>query len=189
VNDIAKGCDLPLSTVQRYLSQQTYFKKTLRRKWDLPEKVSDELVNRQENTRLGLLGSSLETQAMLVGTQLDEVRESYETMLKQINAMQPLLMRQTPPVADKATVTHPSLNKLNDYITSMTKAIKMYISNVPEEYQELLKNLEIPAMIVGMGLEYMNSDSNSDLTGVLLGSNDTLTPETLKILETYQKGD
>lgn len=183
VNVLANALNVPLSTMQRYLEKQTYFKKTINRKWDLPSNVETDI---KSNT-MTLMVSSVENALMVVDSQMAEIQLSIQNALMPVNTLKRAVSALNAPVADKATNMHPSIIKVNEFANVMQKAIKQYMSNVPEEYQELLKNLDIIGMCVNMGLNYINSSENADLTGILLGETDKLTEDTLKVLENHQK--
>lgn len=60
VNEIAKGTELPLSTIQKYLStQQSYFRKNEDRKWDLPEKVMSDITDSSLLLAVNVLENSI----------------------------------------------------------------------------------------------------------------------------------
>jgi hypothetical protein len=180
VNQLAKELDIPLSTMQKYLDkQQSYFKKNFARKWVLPEQAANEHQSVVSENYTNIINSQLLSMQALI-----------DTLMSQFRATITLIETNKPnerAVAGKTHNMHPSMQKMSDYIDNMSKAIKAYISNVPEEYRDLIKNLDIAEMIVNEGVNYVMGEKSGDLTGLLLGEHTELTDETLKVLERYQK--
>lgn len=183
VNVLAKELNVPLSTMQRYLERQRYFKKTVSRKWDLPTNVETDI---KSNT-MTLMVASVENALMLLDSQFSELQLSVQNALMPVNTLKRAVETINPPVADKPVNNDPNITKLLNFANAMQKAIKQHKNNIPDEYRDLLLNLDITAMCVNMGMDYINSNQNADLTGVLLGERDILSEDTLKVLERHQK--
>lgn len=175
VNQLAKELDIPLSTMQKYLDkQQNYFKKNHARKWVLP----DSLANSE-------MSVATENYTQIISSQITTIDTLINTLTSQFKATLALMEANKPNSAPVAVNHHPSIDKLLKFSETMSKALKQYKNNIPEEYQDLVFNLDITDMCVNEGMNYINGNSN-ELTSLLLGEVDTLSDETLKILESYQ---
>lgn len=181
VNEIQKALDdVPLSSLQYFLDKkQSYFKKTPNRKWDLPEKVQ---LIQNEHTK--------KNYSVIVATQLKSINTLFETMMSQISSAVSLL-------EDANTIELPVAAKLPDidqqFITTSNQCIaigkvfKERLKQFPDEYQELVSNLDIVKLTLSKGTDYMNDVLSPTLSSVLIGEADELPSDFVEILEKFQK--
>lgn len=180
VNQLSKELDIPLSTMQKYMDKdQTYFKKNSARKWVLPEVSAVSDMSSVSSNYSNIIDSQL----MSMNALIDTLMAQFRATVTLIEANRPLMR----PVTGKATNKYPIMDKVDNFVKSMEKAIKEYKNKIPEEYQELMLNLDIASMVINMGLDYISSKDCADITGLLLGDTETLTENSLKIIERHQK--
>lgn len=183
VNALAKALDIPLSTMQKTLEQQTYFKKTERRKWDLPENVIADI----KSDTMTLMVSSVENALLLVKAQLTDIQDSVQNSLIPINTLKRSINSIVTPVAAKPPNIDQRLLDLDKKVKDVRNVLKIHMENVPEEYKDLIVNLDILGLMIERGTEYLFNEAHNDLSALLTGQTDTLSDETLKMLESYQK--
>jgi hypothetical protein len=183
VNVLAKELNVPLSSMQRYLEKQSYFKKTEDRKWDLPNNVEADI---KTNT-VALMVGSVENALMLLDSQLAEIQLNVQNALMPVNTLKRAVNTIVAPVADKPTNLHPSVQKLLKFETLMRKALKDNKDNIPEEYIDVLNNVDYVEMAAEMGLDYVLGPQFQDITELITRTGDKLSEDTLEILEKYQK--
>lgn len=179
VNAISNSTNIPLSTVQKYMHRQSYFKMNSHKKWDLPENIVANEVN-----------ASLSNFDTLIASNLTGITSLSEMLITQIKSAITLLSTQKPvyaTVADRSVKLDEHMDRLNIFINNLQKAIKEHMSNVPEDYLDLMRNLDISKMCIYEGLEHMTSEHLRDITDLLLGDRDILTDDSLKMIEKYQK--
>jgi len=190
VNEIAKATGIPLSTTQKYLEKQSYFKKTVRRKWDLPQNVTEEFESTIESNRLALLSSALETQALLINQQVELLQNAFEQMVTQIQTIKPLLENHRPPVANKNNSTIDMDSRLINVIDNWTKLKNLFKKQkdvIPEEYRDLFFNLDYVGFVLKDGVEYVTKFLEDNTYEVLVGKNKVLDEDTISILKENQK--
>lgn len=190
VNELQKELNIPLSTLQHYLTkQQNFFKKNENRKWDLPENIQNEV----KTNVLELMVNGAENAVLLLQSQVSEIQLSIENVLTTVNTVKRGITNLSiPPVADKSDKSsniHPRATKMMENATLIEKAIKQHISKIPEEYVEILKNVDWIELSLDMGSIYFQNTLGPEITQLIVGDADTLTEETLITLEKYQKGE
>ncbi len=184
VNALAKLLNVPLTTMQRYLEKQTYFRKTVNRKWDLPDNVNADI---KTNT-MTLIVESVENTLKLITSQLEELQTIVQVTHTPLNSLKRAVSTINAPVAGNGTKIRPRLVEINEGMDNVEKAIKGHIKNVPEMYQDLLLNLDVCRLITEMGTLYMKGDFNTELMNVLTAQADTLSEDALELLKEYQIG-
>ena len=183
VNVLAKQLDVPLSTLQRYLERQTYFRKTINRKWDIPNNVDADI---KSNT-MTLMVNSVENALMLLDSQLSEIQSNVQNALMPVGTLKRAVIGLSAPVADKSDEMHPFIVEMDKGIKESYMVFKKYMSKIPEEYQELIKNVDLYRLSVDMGTKFMESDFNVDISSLLLEKTTELSEDTVEILKEYQK--
>lgn len=185
VNAISKGIDVPLSTVQKYLERQSYFKKTEQRKWDLPEKVNSDI---QVNT-LPLMVSSVENALLLVKAQLTDMQHLIDNSVLTTHTLKRGVDRRFTPVAalpDKSVDMDKRLLKLQDGSIKLKEVFKKQKSNIPEEYLDMIMNYDHVGLIIKEGIEYANNILEDEVYSMLMGNARELSEETVQILKDNQ---
>lgn len=181
VNQLQKEIGIPLSTLQKYLDkQQNYFKKNHARKWVLPEVAVESEMSAMAENYVSIVESQLASISVLIET----VMSQFKSTLTIMDANKP----QTHPVAGKSANIHPRLLNLDENTTLMVAAVKQHKKNIPEEYVDLLLNVNWLDLAIDMGAIYYKEVLGSELTDVLTGSRDTISDEILITLEKYQNG-
>lgn len=186
VNAIAKGIGVPLSTIQVYLTKQTYFKKTDNRKWELPEKV---IADIQTGT-LPLMVNSVENALLLLKAHLTELSQDVDNALMPVDTLKRGLKRNTAPVADKsdkAVDIHPRLIKADEKLKEAYVLFKKYLPVVPEQYRELIKNVDLVALSLELGSKYASAELMPAISDLFLEKTDILDEEIIELLKEYQK--
>lgn len=183
VNEIAKKINLPVSTVQKYLERQNYFRKTERRKWDLPHKVTSDI----KAETLALMVSSVESALQLLRAQFAEMQQSVDNTIVPLNTLKSGIKTIIVPVADKPIEIDPQLLEADKLIKNLQTVFKKFVGKCPEEYQELIKNVDLGQILVVKGLDYVNDVFSTEISSLFLEQTDKLSDEILDTLETYQK--
>lgn len=180
VNQLSKVLDIPLSTMQKYLDKdQNYFKKNSARKWVLPDMAA--------NDDMSVASSNMPS---IIDSQLMGMNALIETLMSQFRATVTLIEANKPrstPVAGTSSNLSPELLKLDIKVKELYVVFKKYVNVCPEEYQDLIKNVDLYRLIIEKGLDYLNEGFNTELTSLFLEKDDTLSDEVLKVLESHQK--
>lgn len=183
VNALSKALNAPLSSLQQYLHRQSYFKINEDRKWDLPENVESVV----KNTSLQLMTSVVDTNIKLLKSQLEETLLTLSNVTTPLDTLKRGIGNITTPVANKVNI-HPVLVKLDTNIKNTYIVFAKYISKVPEEYKELLKNVDLYKLSTEMGTRVVNGEFNADITSLFLERSTELSEDTIELLKEYQKG-
>lgn len=183
VNILAKELNLPLSTMQRYLERQTYFRKTINRKWDLPDNVESDI---KSNT-MTLMIESVENAVKLLNSQLDEIQSNVQNALMPISTLKRAVNSLNTPVAGNSDEVTPIMIDTDKKIKTTYTVFKKYKDRIPEGYTELILNVDMHRLTVEMGTIFTNADFSTDISSLLLGQIDELPEDTIEILKEYQK--
>lgn len=178
VNALQKEIGIPLSTMQRYLEKQTYFKKTDQRKWDLPENV----VKTQTSEVITNYDAVIESQITGIYAMFEMLTSQMKSTITLIGAQKTV----TPPVADKSVNLPERLVKLHEATQAMPKAIKQHINNIPEEYRDILLKVKWLDLALDTGLNYYNDVIGNAIMGLMATDQDNIDDEVLTVLEKYQ---
>ena len=179
VNALSKALNIPLSTMQKHLHSQTYFKMTQSRKWDLPERVVTNSIQ-----------SSLNNFDDVIESQLSGITSLSEMLFTQIKSTITLLSAQKPTlpsVAGTSPDIHPDILKLDKNAKDMNIVFSKYVGKCPEEYRDLIKNVDLYRLIIEKGTLYLNGQFNAEITSLFLERTVDLSDETLQTLKEYQK--
>ena len=182
VNSIQKELNLPLSTVQYYLTkQQSYFIKNDQRKWDLPENVVNKSTSEMSDNAQNLLKSqlvSVRATQKLVSQQIDTLVSLIETILPNL------------PVAGKSGKSD-KLDKrmyaLQEILNTYESAVKQYKDNIPEEYYNLFVKFDMYQFMFDKSNDEAQEFVDSYISAVLLGDLTELDESVLEVIEQYQK--
>lgn len=185
VNAIAKAIDMPLSSVQKYLDRQDYFKKTSDRKWDLPENVTENLVTAIETNRLQLIAQSLNTQSLLVGNSVDLFVSSINDLLKQISNIIPALESYKAPVANDKTVS-PLLLKLQETVSQIPLIINKNKRKLSPDYLELLTGVNWLELVINKGSIYFEENVSTEIAELLTEQREELSDEVVEVISQYK---
>ncbi|MFY3741621.1 MAG: virulence-associated protein VapD [Candidatus Nitrosomirales archaeon] len=180
VNQISKELNVPLSTMQKYLDKdQNYFKKNHARKWVLPEISASE--------EMSVVSSNYSD---VINSQIMGMQALIETLMSQFRATLSLIEANKGTSASVAGIMpdiHPEILKLNKAAKDMHTVFSKYISKCPDEYQELLKNVDLYRLIKERGTIYMNSEFSTEITSLFLERTVDLSNEVVAVLKEYQK--
>ena len=180
VNVLARELNVPLSTMQRYLEKQTYFRKTVNRKWDIPDNVEKDI---KSNTAT-LMVESVETVIKLIESQVSELQLQLQAALMPINTLKRAVIATNPSVATKI---NPLFETVQEDANNVYEAIKGNKSNIPEEYLDLILNVDLVRIILKKGADYYKDTFISALSGLILKETDELPDEILELIEHCQK--
>lgn len=188
VNNIAKGVQLPVSSVDKFLKRQTYFKKTTDAKWDLPENVAEERSNQLETSRMGMLVQTLTAQSLIAEQSLDAFTSSINDLLTNIQTISPLLENFKPPVAksDKATEVHPLFVKMDNNVKEYHKLLNKHMKNIPEQYVDMVKNADIVRLILERGNTFVDERILSEIGMLMMQQSEMLSDDVVDTLMEYQ---
>lgn len=180
VNALAAELSVPLSTMQKYLDkQQTYFIKNLARKWELPDNQIVSHVSEMSNNYVDIVDSQIKSMRVLTDTLMSQ----FTSTLAIISANRPV----NAPVAGQTSNMQPSMDALDKNVKMVYVAFKKYMSVIPEEYQELIKNVDLYELSFRLGWIYTEDVFLAEISHLMTEQSTTLSDDTLKVLETYQK--
>lgn len=185
VNEIARAIEVPLSTVQKYLERQTYFKKTERRKWDLPHNVNADI----KSDTMSLMVNSVENALLLVSAQFADLQESVQNALIPVNTLKRGISTLRAPVAPKAPDIDKRLIELSNTANSVYEIIKNKKDNIPSDHVDTLLNLDYIGLVLTLGTNEALKLIGEDVYQVLSGKYPFIPEETINILLKYQKGE
>ncbi|HEY0769776.1 MAG TPA: hypothetical protein VGD31_05535, partial [Sphingobacteriaceae bacterium] len=123
VNELAKALSVPVTTLQRQLHNQSFFKLNNNKKWDLATNVANETVN-----------ESLKDFDSVIQSQLDGINALFGMLSSNINSTITLLSSQKAlirPVADTTVNIHPKLKELDKSIKDVGVVFNKYVDKVP----------------------------------------------------------
>lgn len=185
VNALQRELEVPLSTLQKYMHRQTYFKINDDKKWDLPENVVADI---KSNT-LELMTNVVQNNILLLKSQLEEMQLTLDNSLVPINTLKRGISTISAPVAVKSSSSDidPRLVHFNDAYNTLKRIIKDKKANIPEEYSELLNNFDYIGLMLKEGEEYTREFLDSDIYELLMGKEDKLSEDTITILKENQK--
>ncbi len=180
VNQIAKSLSVPLSTMQKYLDKdQTYFKKNRSRKWVLPEDAAKSDISEVNVNYTQVIENQIKGIESLVTTLMAQLKSTVSL----IEANKVTITS----VADISTKIHPRLQGLDKKATEVSELLRKNLSKVPENYRDLIKNLDLHLLIVEKGTHYMNNEITSEIASLILGQTDILSEQLVTVLKEYQK--
>jgi hypothetical protein len=183
VNVLAKELDAPLSSLQRYLERQTYFKKTVNRKWDLPTNVDTDI---KTNT-VSLMVDSVENALLVLNAQLTEIQSSVQNALYPVKTLKRAVSTMVAPVAGNSTKVDKRLMDIEENGDKIHNVIKKQKDKIPDNYKDLLFNMDYIGLVLSMGESYVTELLSTDVYAILAGSGTELPEETIEVLKQHQK--
>lgn len=184
VNAIATETGIPLSTVQKYLDkQQTYFKKTAERKWDLPHNVQADIKTNTLELTVGVIENSI----LMLQSQLDEVKESLQSTLAPIGTLKRGIANVATPVASVQPDIDKRLIQLDIDVNDNLELIQKSKNSFESEYKSLILNMDFLGIILNYGLAYVKGPFFTEVSEVMLEKSDFLSEEVIEILKEYQR--
>lgn len=183
VNSLSKELEIPLSTIQKYMHKQDYFRMNSRRKWDLPDNIAATEVK-----------ESISNFDSVIDSQLTGLTNLSELLIAQVKSTITLLTTQKPvytagaALPAKSPDIHPLFIEKDKAIKETYALFKKYIPVVPEEYRDLLKNVDLVQLILERGAIAFNNVCQTEIGELFLESSTKLSDETVNLLEEYQKG-
>jgi hypothetical protein len=187
VNQLARELNIPVSTMQRYLHKQTYFRINENKKWDLPEKVAGDI----KSTSLLLMAEIVENSVMLLKAQLDELDQSVENIRGPLETLKKGVkvanLSAAGAVADKSDIANEYMLYVDNEIQTLMKATKKYVQVCPEEYQTILLNVDWYHLVLDMGFKYVKEYISPELGDLFLEKTDNLSEDVIESLKEYQK--
>lgn len=189
VNVLARHCDIPLSTMQRYLERQTYFRKTISRKWDIPSKVETDI----KSNSMTLMVDSVENALLLLNSQMDEIQQSIQNSLLPLNSLKRAVINLNTPVANASREIsaniHPRLLEMDKKSKENDVVFKKYKDKIPEEYKDLIMNTDLLLMSIELGTKFVKGTVIPEISALLLEETDKLSDDVMDVLSEYQKGE
>lgn len=188
VNAIAIELRVPVSTMQKYLERQDYFKKTDRRKWDLPERATNNAVKQQSSNHLDTVALTIANQSQMVRAQLEAALMSLSIIETQSSIVTNAATMARLSVAGNSKQIDYRLSKFAENVSTMKTAIKQNANKVSDKYKELLTRLDLLELSLRMGSIFVNETLVPELSALLLNEIEELKEETVSLLEKYQIG-
>jgi hypothetical protein len=181
VNAIATGLNVPLSTMQHYLDKsQNYFKKNSMRKWVLPEMYDSVESATVTNNVTNVVESNLNSVKALLNSVIGQIDSTIMVL--------PTLKTVSATVADKSFNIDRSLIDLDKSVKETYAAIKKYLGVIPEEYKDLIKNIDLYTLIITLGNKYLQESLFPEIARLMTEQTDTLSSDAIDTLKMYQKG-
>jgi hypothetical protein len=180
VNQLSKELNVPLSTLQKYLDKdQNYFKKNHARKWVLPEMSADEDMSVVTTNYSNVIDSQIMSMQALIETLMSQFRATLSLIDANKGASRS--------VAGILPNIDPILIKLDKKIKDIYVIFRKYVKVCPEEYQNLIKNVDLYQLTSDKGTEFLNGSFIGEITELFLEKSVDLSNDTVKILQEYQK--
>ncbi len=185
VTALATELDVPVSSLQRYLTGQKYFKQNESRKWDTPEKFQtntelNTLSKMVNNAKAGIELTIAQQEDLLL--RLSNTLDAINILTKGIeNFEEPKIKSSSPPVADQRFAT-----MLKDTET-LRQAIKQNKANIPADYYELILNYDHISLILEKGKTAARDFLDTELAPIILDDASELTEETIATLKEHQR--
>lgn len=192
VTEIAKHTGITTSTLQRFLHNQKYYKMGEGKKWDFPKPKS----NRAKLDFIGTQAELVDTAIRVLLTHIEDLKGQVEYTFPAIEALRKELGRLE--IADNssanpAPIQIPGINKqmieLHENIRLMSEVFKKYAPTCPEEYQDIIANVDLYTLTLSLGKIYVNEEFNEALTDLFLKKTDVLSDAIVTVLSDYQKED
>ncbi len=183
VNELSRKLDIPLSSLQRYLDRQKYFKKTASRKWDIPERVQSDI---KSNT-LSLMVTGVENAIMLLDAQLDELKTNVANTLGPINTLKRGLESANASVAGMSCDHHPLFTKMDNQCNELMSIFKQNKNKFPEMYRDLLLNLNVHLLFLDLGREAFQTWVSGEISELIVEKTTELSDDTVELIIKYQK--
>jgi len=183
VNALSRETGINLSTLQKWLERQERLKvfvKTEDRKWDIPENIV------VKNTRVEVSNFD-----RVVETQLSGIDATYGLLMSNVKSLLNILHTQkpiAPSVADSTPNIHQSLVEMDKNANKLLEVFKKFIPKAPEQYQEMLKNLDIHRLMCEMGTNYIRDVFSPEISSLFLEQTTEISDEVLQTIKDYQKG-
>jgi hypothetical protein len=178
VNAISKAIDKPLSTVQKYMHRQSYFKMNDQRKWDLPESVATKEIQ-----------STISNFDQVIESQLSGITSLSDMLITQIKSTITILSAQKPiiaTVADKSPNIDKRLIEFQNNANKLKEITKKQKANIPDEYYDLIFNYDHIGLVMKEGSKYALEFLEGDIYSMLAGNARELSEETVEILRENQ---
>jgi hypothetical protein len=184
VNALAREIDLNVSTLQKYLHNQSYFRMNENKKWDLPERVTSDLrVNQLEN-----LATITEASITLIRSNLEELLINVDNALSPIKTLKRDIARISPSVAQSVNVQiHPLFQDILDKLDQMPAILKSGKDRVNTEIYDILVNTDWHRLVIEMGSLYFTNTISGEIYNLILGETDSLSEDALTTIKEYQK--
>jgi hypothetical protein len=184
VNALARELSIPLSTLQKYLHSQNYFRMNESKKWDLPERVTTDL---KANT-MTLMLNSLETAILLIQSQIEESRQAVANALVPVESLKRGFKSIQHPVAESGTVgLPPKWSEALDMLAKFPEIIKSRKDKLSEENYNILRNVDWHYLYLDMGANYFINALSGEIYNLILGETDNLSEDALTTIKEYQK--
>jgi hypothetical protein len=185
VTALATELDVPVSSLQRYLVGQKYFKQTDGRKWDTPERFQantelNTLSKMANNAKAGLELTIAQHEDMLL--RLTNTLDSINILMKGIEGFEePKAKSSSLPVADSR------LADLDKGSKTLREAIKQNRKNIPAEYYELVLNYDSVDHLLTVGRDAARNFLDTELAPIILDGATELPEETIATLKEHQR--
>lgn len=183
VNALQKELGVPLSSLQKYLDkQQNYFIKNHSRKWDLPENAAESDMSTVTDNYSSIIESQIAGMNVLTETLMAQFRATLTLM----QANRP----RNPPVADKSShemLKHPTVQEMLRDLEQLPTILKRKKSDIPEEYQDLLQNIDWLGLVITKGSSYFREVISPAIANLILHDDEKLPDDIVNVLEGYQK--
>lgn len=187
VNALQRELGVPLSSLQKYLHNQNYFRKNEDKKWDLPENVAGEL----KGNSLTLMAEMVETTYKLLRSQVNEMSHALENAINPITSLKNNINAVVVPVAaDKVgqSILDPRLRRINETKDTLSNIFHKQKDNIPKEYRNLFFNFDYVGLVIKEGETYTNKFLEEGTYELLAGKDTELSEETIIILKENQLG-
>lgn len=178
VNAISAGIGKPVSSVQKWLEKQTYFIKTSSRKWDLPERIIGNFDVKAQDLVIRDTNLAIENAVLVLGSTKAKL-DALLTVVERINTV-------SAATNQRRVAGNSKIEKRISEVEKMQKILKSHIDKVPEQYRELLRDLDYVEMTWQLGAKKMDTEINSELTELILGETTELKETTVALFQTYQ---
>lgn len=183
VNALSRELCESVSTVQKHLMAQKFFRQNSKRWWDLPDRI----VSENKTVTVQNSVQTVESSVHLIKAQLEELTAHTSGALAAISAVKRdfAVIQSAPPVAESGKI-HSGLIQLNENIGKIPMIIRTRQEVVAKDLLQLLLNTNWMELILDNGRKYYREVIETDLYNVLLGEKYELNEEALTVIKEYQ---
>jgi hypothetical protein len=184
VNALARETGINVSTLQKYLISQSYFRQNERKQWDLPERVTSDIRHNQ----LEMLATVAEGSIGLIRANVEELLINIDNALSPLKTLKRDIARIQLPVAQSVNVQiHPLFQDILDKLEQMPAILKSGKDKVNPEMYDILVNTDWHKLVLEMGSLYFSNTISGEIYNLILGETDILSEDALTTVKEYQK--
>ncbi len=178
VNELAKLVDVPVSTLQKRLHTQSYFKQNDDKKWDLPQNVAESQAT-----------MTIEDFDVLISAQLTGIQSMYNMLTTQIKSVITLMSAHKPKPTTVAVnePIHSEITAIMDEMATLSNIVKKFREAFTKEEFSLLNNADWVSMRCYLGKDIFLNEVTEEIATHIQTNGDKLSEKTMNHIKDFQK--